>query len=516
MTVLISDDNVLVRNWLRIMLQQLEGGQIEILEAADGDEALRLCLEKPVDLLITDIRMPGRDGITLIKELRTERPAIRTAVLSSYDDFSYVRIALKYGALDYILKAEMQLEDISALLEKTRENLSLSQGADHQIEQYGAEVQAATAAYRAYLRGTESDAAELLRLCVPESARSCLMLLNIHEPETGASAIRTAGVCCHALHIEGLPGCAFPMEGETYMMLYAPPAAKDQEERHLRLLSTLKQSLTAAKAGDLRQNVSIPLAQEDRFAERLRQAKNLIGYQVYYNSSTLPKEDSLDHAKRESAFLSNLQNLLDLHETGSACALLQEYVAERHSHRELPHRIRRTLTAASQTLLDRLAHNTRQTEDYRRLERLAQEMSDAKTAEQLQRYVDQFCATYQFCSGSGRSISSPVILYAISYCDENYARKLTLEEMAARTRLNKSYFSQLFHKEVGVSFGEYLELVRIKNAQRLLRDPQNSMSSIAERVGFANQNYFTKVFKKATGLTPSQYRTTQLQREHDQ
>ena len=88
MMVLIADDNVLIRRWLKIMLQQAQS-DLQVVEACDGDEALRICLEHPVDLMITDIKMPGIDGVTLIRELQSQRPSIRAAVLSSYDDFEY-------------------------------------------------------------------------------------------------------------------------------------------------------------------------------------------------------------------------------------------------------------------------------------------------------------------------------------------------------------------------------------------------------------------------------------------
>ena len=74
MTILIADDNALIRNWMKIMLRQAEGDQTTLLEAVDGDEAYALCMREPIDLLITDIRMPGRDGIELIKALRTGLP----------------------------------------------------------------------------------------------------------------------------------------------------------------------------------------------------------------------------------------------------------------------------------------------------------------------------------------------------------------------------------------------------------------------------------------------------------
>ena len=118
-------------------------------------------------------------------------------------------------------------------------------------------------------------------------------------------------------------------------------------------------------------------------------------------------------------------------------------------------------------------------------------------------------------SGGNRASVSPAVEQAIAFCNEHYPEKITLERLAGMAGLNKSYFSQLFHKETGMPFGDYLESIRIQNAQRLLRNLNLSMSDIAEMVGFANQNYFTKVFKKQTGLVPSQYRRTLFQTENE-
>lgn len=511
MTVLIADDNALIRNWLKIMLQQLEGGELRLLEARDGDEALELCLSQPVDLLITDIKMPGQDGITLIKTLRGLRPDLRAAVLSSYDDFEYVRIALQCGALDYILKAEMKQEDITSLMQKVRDSLSLSRSPAYRLDRHREIIQAAQTAYRDYTRDRSASADTLLSACGldPEASRCCLTLLIIRDHTPGIGALQVAELCCNTLKIEGRTGVAFPLEGESYLMLYAlgDETLPQQQELHLRLLSALTQNLSVSRTGQLLQNVNVIFNRGENFSQKLRYARELVEFQIYYNSAALPAGDGSGLWDTERTFLKNLQALVNIPDYGRACYLLQKYVAECHTARELPHRIHRTVTAVLQMMLGVLPPDSRQSEEHRALDRLAQEIGDAKTAELLRRRVNQFCTAYLACTSRLQAVTSPAIARAVSYCNENYARKVSLEELAALVRLNKSYFSQLFHKEMGTSFGDYLESVRIKNAQQLLRDTNYSMADVAEKVGFANQNYFTKVFKKATGLTPSQYKT---------
>ena len=134
MKILIVDDDALIRNWLSMLLRQLKGDDIQVTEVCDGVEALEVCRTQAVDLVITDIKMPRLDGISLIQTLQTESPQIQTVVLSAYDDFSYVRVALRCGALDYILKAEMRMEDIAALFQKLEDRRKSTADAQPQLE----------------------------------------------------------------------------------------------------------------------------------------------------------------------------------------------------------------------------------------------------------------------------------------------------------------------------------------------------------------------------------------------
>lgn len=507
MMVLIADDNVLIRRWLKIMLQQAQA-DLQIVEACDGDEALRICLDQPIDLMITDIKMPGIDGVTLIRELQTQRPSIRAAVLSSYDDFEYVRVALKCGALDYILKAEMKQEDITSLLEKARANISLIGSSQTGMEEYRSAVLRARAAFNTYVEQGEEERAKLMTACslAEDEAQYCLVLLRLEESGAESDPVNIAGVMCSSLKTEGISGCAFPCNDGFYLMLYATPL--QQQEVHLRLLTALDRNLQTANMGHLKENCEVLCSREDSLSLRLRYAQDLINYQIYYGLKALPDGRVTGHREAERDFLKDIQEMLQLRNIPEVCSALKKYVQERHQCRELPHRVRRVTTAALQMLIVSLTLNEKQGEDERQLDRMIRELSNAGTAKRFEEHVDMLCELFMSQFDLGQDNISPAIALAISYCNENYAGSIALEDLAQLTNLNKSYFSQLFHKEVGMPFSDYLKSVRIKNAQLLLRDGSRSMSDIAELVGFANQNYFTKVFKKDTGMTPSQYRST--------
>lgn len=95
---------------------------------------------------------------------------------------------------------------------------------------------------------------------------------------------------------------------------------------------------------------------------------------------------------------------------------------------------------------------------------------------------------------------------AIRYISQNFAQNLNLNMVAAHVNLNPAYFSTLFKQSTGSSFKEYLNMVRIEESKRLLANTEYSIIDIALATGFEDQSYFSKVFKRYTGLTPKQYR----------
>lgn len=110
--ILIADDDTMVRIGLKTVINWEENGFVLVGEAANGLEAMQLVQEKKPDIVITDIKMPGMDGIELIRQLRQQSTPPEILVLSSYDEFELVKQALKLGARDYLLKLNLNPEEL--------------------------------------------------------------------------------------------------------------------------------------------------------------------------------------------------------------------------------------------------------------------------------------------------------------------------------------------------------------------------------------------------------------------
>jgi len=99
-----------------------------------------------------------------------------------------------------------------------------------------------------------------------------------------------------------------------------------------------------------------------------------------------------------------------------------------------------------------------------------------------------------------------LISKAVSYVKTNYMRKITLNEVADYVFLSPSYFSKIFKEEMNYYFNDYLNFIRVEKSKSLLLNERISLAEIAEGVGFYDQSYFNKVFKKITGLTPKKFK----------
>ena len=112
----------------------------------------------------------------------------------------------------------------------------------------------------------------------------------------------------------------------------------------------------------------------------------------------------------------------------------------------------------------------------------------------------------------GKISSSPAVLaaYAKMYLERNFASPLHLEDLAEHLGVSKFHLSRLFHATTGFSFREYLSIVRLREAKKLLADEKYSISEIAQKCGFENGNYFSKVFRSKSGISPGKFRELEL------
>jgi YesN/AraC family two-component response regulator len=511
MNILIVDDDLLIRNWLKILLQQIQNMQVLIFEASNGQEALEACRQNSIELVITDIKMPVINGLDLIASLKNEFPTIRFCVLSSYDDFDYVKSALKAGALDYILKAEMQLEDLSQILIKVQNSIRMEKKYTLENSEGNNQIPAFTALYKEYVSNEDHTDS----LSFVKSLNSALSLENLMIViltvliENDQSDKRIASLAMDTILANSYKGVAFPLSKDTFAIFYnsAETILEDQEEEYIKLMSILSNNLSNYEQSSLKDSILLPYKSNKSIKSTIDSGIETIGFCSFYNTSCKKLKLDIEQHSNKSALYALIQKHLDLRDYDKITEDIVTFMENALKRQLIPAKLISSIRGAVRILLssDIIIKSTEQ-QITEKLDGLSEDINSSKTYVDLKDTVTQFLKEYTNYTNSKLSGRSLSIQTALQYIDDNYMNKITLDDVANYVYLNSSYLSQLFKKEMSVPFSDYIEEVRIKHAKLLLKETDYSMNQVAEAVGFSSQNYFTRIFKKSTGLTPIKYR----------
>lgn len=129
------------------------------------------------------------------------------------------------------------------------------------------------------------------------------------------------------------------------------------------------------------------------------------------------------------------------------------------------------------------------------------------TVEELTEWLTTIMSRFTDCVFDLTEIKHVDVLYrSLNYINNNYMKKITLEEVASYSYLSPTYFSRIFKEEMKCTFNAYVNKVRIEMSKKLLADDRIPLAEISELVGYEDQSYFSKVFKKVTGISPGKYR----------
>ncbi len=135
-----------------------------------------------------------------------------------------------------------------------------------------------------------------------------------------------------------------------------------------------------------------------------------------------------------------------------------------------------------------------------------------KTVEEMTFWLSKIMARFTDCVFNLTNVKHVDVIYrAVDYVKRNYMKKITLEEVASYVYLSPSYFSKIFKEEMGKNFNSYLNHIRIEMSKRLLLDDSVVLVDVSNIVGYEDQSYFSKVFKKLTGVSPGKYRESRGQ-----
>ncbi|NBD24681.1 response regulator transcription factor [Paenibacillus glycinis] len=504
-TLLIVEDQAFFRKGLRKLIEEHAIGWTVIGEAENGREAVSLIASHPPDLILTDIRMPGMDGIALAEHVHRNRLDIALIMLTGHEDFKYAQAALRYGAIDFLLKPCNE-ETLIGVLRKAYEHV---QGKRQQQQRLLAgERSNQESLLRAHLLRLPHDKAAAAQ-AVERCLRRELLFVRVasyrpadkqyRQQDMGLLQFALFNIIAELLEGSGSRWSSIPLAFDRFALFVDGPypegfeaSAEASVRRFLGLRMEVMPAGRLEKPGDL-------LAAYERF---------LPGPEPHAGSSDIAAGPALDAPERQSKAKElqvQLSSEIALGRPDRLKRMLEQAI------RRLSSLVPEDAKLEALTLALAMKAAARQSFDAGaddpafggRLEVLRQTSGSAQTAAWAEREAEAFLAAYgDWRSGKNRN----AVMRALDYLEGHYMESCTLNEMAERFYISSAYFSKLFKKETGDNFSTYLTRLRMRKAAMLLLNTDMKVFEIASAVGYDDPNYFTNVFRMLYRLSPSDYR----------
>lgn len=500
---LLVDDEPFMREALRNLLPWSDHGFELAGEASNGADACSAVDSTHIDLVITDIKMPRMDGLALIEHIGKCSPSTIAVVLSAYDEFHLVKESFKLGVEDYILKSELDAEEVAALLAKVKGRLDRAADASDVWNRFvmapGGGVAGATALGDASLRSVRalhldcevsgeflSHLTRETQSCVDEGLFGGFVL---QREERGYTAIL-------GRLIDGARSSA------EHSSLF--------DELFDRLSRIVRDRLGCEAAGGLSTDAAPDpgSAFESELTRVTTEAREACAYSYFRGRGRLIRYQSLHTGQRQSfadeGRVARLRRLLDTQDMrGLAAAAADLCVPNKVYDPASIESIKALFQRYYYALAEFVAASpfARSEESGRRLAEFADSLRDpAVLAVHNKRFRAVIEEVAHQGDGAGR-----LVRRAAGYIHEHYAEDFSLAAVSRHLGVSKAYLSRVFSQEMGEHFVGYLAKVRMEQAAKLLARSDLKIYEIAERVGYPNPEHFSRTFKKVMGTSPTRY-----------
>ncbi|HHU91395.1 MAG TPA: response regulator [Clostridiaceae bacterium] len=528
---LVEDENV-VREGIRKNIPWEQYGFHYTGDASDGELALPLIRKIRPDLLITDIKMPFMDGLSLIDLVRKELPKTKIVIISGYDDFLYAQQAIRMGVDQYLLKPIIK-EKLVEILIGLHEKMQEERRQQEYIESFKREAQE----YENFSRrrffeqivtgglsvSEISETAKTLNIDINAPYYNIILFsfsstkYNASSPESYTENLAEVQDNVTNYIIDHSEFILFRWNITTYAVLVKGSQDEIQRNTSNCIQNIKDRCATAGQDVGWYIACGTPVSRLGAIPACFAEANRILSYRHLCPEEHILSETSIQKLRKDNRiqigsgnkeidleyvrkFLSNgteneVDNFIDqmLQNTGDEFKSLPMFCKY----------VTMTVYFAAIEYLDSIGC---------RMDSLwSQELRPddrASTIDEARQYVHQVIKqTIELRDRESAKQQHDILRQAIAFIDKSYSESsISLDKVAKKVNISPNYLSAIFSQEVGQTLTEYLTYKRIDEAKRMLRQTDNRLSEIAFAVGYKDPRYFSFVFKKVTGRTPSDYR----------
>ncbi|MCM3468822.1 response regulator [Brevibacillus borstelensis] len=530
LNVMLVDDEIhILKNLNMVIPWEMLDMQVVSL-AQNGAEAWAAFQEHRPDLILSDIRMPIMDGVSLVKEIRDAGEACEVIMLTGFTDFEYTRSAIRYGVKDYIVKpinyqelheviervgGEIRQRKQARLLEEKvwREFTELAkqkylfdalmgQAAGHSHYTITGKTQTWGEKYAVFVADLD-DYPQLARHWSHEERNLWNFSVQNVLRDSFSSVVGKESALVLTMR-----------EGEWCLLALRESPLEEAEIRSWasRLQKAVSQHLAfSISVGYYTEIVAVP-----ELSAVYQQVKKAIHFDLARHEKAIfavEPETSQESATGYNwwSLLEELLSGLKRHDLASIKRTLSRM------RDDLQPTSRYSLTRTEQILRYDLLHLVREMKDMQIITGQLEELVWMKL-ERAQGIRELLQVIHQVLEDSIREsvkkkTGDVLMIRAMEYIQKHLTRDLGVEEVAGHLGISSSYFSLLFKQHTRLTFVEYLTQQRMERARFLLSMSGKTIHEISREVGYPDRRYFSKVFQRNIGLTPSEYREQAAQKE---
>lgn len=477
MKIMVVDDEAPIRRWFSATIRKLSDEYQVTGSYAMAKEALA-AIEKDIpDVVITDIRMPGMDGIELMKYARQRWPEIEFVILTNYAEFTYAKQAVAYGAVQYFLKSEVCENEIRDVLERISTGMAYKKQGDRAY--LAPEIKERDWQQTAKGWGIDQDAVCGV-LAFENFAGNIRQLLDRASAQyENARTFQNQGILY--LFLWNNQGSLIGYGGMT-------------ELTHLVLEKEKQNKLSvgiASGTGTLQNAWQV-----------VQQAEHALSYRFFEPDAGVYRYDQLKRQGTRTAeeIRAEYRDILER----MACWSYQKLREKTDLLLKKAGLIQVDETAGSIDVCKRLALLLEEKGFQKCPDNPAQADLSARELKDI-RECRQLCMDFIAQMEEADAPSNiKAVREAVRYIQDHYQEDISLSDLAKLSCLSPEYFCRLFKEETKETFGVYLMSYRLKRARELLRTTDMKINAVAASVGYSTAGYFSKIYKKYFGITPEQ------------
>ena len=496
--MLVDDEKLILQGLLSIIEWDKLG--LEVTQTADNAlSAIEIFEKTPVNIIITDINMPRITGLELIKKIRSIDEQVKFIILSGYDEFSYAKTAIEYGIENYILKPinedelEQALIKIVDIMDRDKEKQSSLLNKNRKLIQF--------------ING-KIDKSELSKI-------QQVIKIGLNEKRYTASSItisqrdnKESGDINDIIERNTYGKCEIIRNYDGQVIIINPWNENNTKEDVMNYFYCIRDKLREELDTDIFIGVGDLVDSIDKLKESYNAANKLKKYILTEGFNVcLCTEDISKIKDNKRSFKKEIEliNKLIIEKNNGK---LQDYIIELFDDCKLTPKNIYDLSIKIIFLTNRISEEFKIDTKYSKdsLSNTIVELCNESTRDSVKAFLIRELEELGRLMNINTIKYTPVIQQIINSVNEKYYEEISLKTLAYQYNINSSYLGQVFTKELGVSFSEYLNSTKNMKAKELILNTNMKINDIAKAVGYSDTSYFYRKFKKYYGVCPSTLR----------